>query len=252
MQASPPETGTTNENGFLQNSFIPFGGNLQKPVFWIILFVFFITIGIGYWLGGNLVISPENQLSDTSIIKTESNKRVITLLEVTDLTAEKPELISIWFIHINPGDKPHLGFSPVSSRGLEDETNLDLLGNFTLDESRNPSDKFIQLLGKLKVSSSGYVMLDQVAVKAFINWFEGSDGSEQISLENHSMAEYGQILRNICNSFPEFASKEVTEFPWTKLTPSHFSTSLRFNQVITNMSFLTSSNSPQCETVPIR
>lgn len=248
MQASPPDSGWNFENGFLQNLFDRIK-NRQKPVFWLVLFVFILFLGIGYGLGVHLVV--DNPSVEASYSTNTTDTRVITLLEVSDLLNPEPELISIWFIHLTPGDAPRLGFTPVSAVSLVDEPNFDLLAEFFLDANGTPSNKFLQSLRKLKVQSDGYVILDQVAVSAFINWFSVKDSAELIGLENHSMAEYGKILRGMCQAFPGITGIEMQELPWSKISADHFKTSLHFDQVMSDIRFLTASNSPRCEMVPL-
>jgi hypothetical protein len=251
MQASPPETGISDEDGFLQSSVHSLNNKLQKPFFWLTIFVFMFTVGIGYLLGNGLVVNNGNVSEKPSVYVGAEKDRVITLLEVSDFTEDEPELLSFWFIHLRPGDKPRLGFTPVSSITMQDDKNFKLLKQFSLDKNKRPSQKFLQEVGKLKVASSGYVLVDQVAVAAYINWFAGKDSGASINLENHSMSEYGQILREMCKTFPKIAESGIPEFPWSKFISSHLITSLSFDQVIINMNFLTSSISPQCEMVPL-
>jgi len=134
---------------------------------------------------------------------------------------------------------------------MPDDPNYELLGKFSLDMNGNPSIVFLNSLRKLKVVSTGYVVVDQVSSAAFVNWFTGKGLDEPLGLKAHSMTEYGQVLRSMCNAFPVIAKKSISEFPWTKYGPDHIRLSLSFTQVIENTAFLTSSNSPRCEMVPL-
>jgi hypothetical protein len=250
MQESPPGNSSSNLSGILLSFASGFSSFLVKPVFWIISAIFICTVGIGYWLGTNVVLS-DNQPLLAVIDNNASAERVITLLEVSDLTMDTPELLSIWFIHLSPDDQPRLGFTPVSSISMPDDPNFKLLSQFSLDKNGNPSVEFLNSLRKLKVDSTGYVVVDQVSAAAFINWFTGKGLDEALALEAHSMTEYGQVLRSMCNAFPGIAKKGISEFPWTKYGPDHIRLSLSFTQVIENTAFLTSSNSPRCEMVPL-
>jgi hypothetical protein len=248
MQATPPDSGRNYDNGFLQN-FFQRVKNLQRPILLPILFVFVLTMGIGYWLGSHLVVNKSGIVTEFSRTTTES--RVITLLEVSDFSIDEPELISIWVIHLAPGDIPRLGFTPVAAISMLDDPNSNLLTQFSLDENGAPSQIFLQSLRKINVHSDGYVVLDQVAISAFINWFSIKDDGEGFGLENHSMAEYGRILRGMCQAFPGLAVNEVKEIPWSKISDGHFKSSLQFDQVMSDIRFLTATVSPRCEMVPL-
>jgi hypothetical protein len=250
MQESPPENSSPQLNGILFSIASGFSRFLVKPAFWIVSAIFICTVGIGYWLGTNVVLSDNPSLL-ASVDNNTSTARVITLLEVSDLTMETPELLSIWYIHLSPDDQPRLGFTPVSSISMPDEPNFELLNQFSLDKNGYPSIEFQNSLRKLKVGSTGYVVVDQVSSAAFINWFTGKDLNDPLAFEAHSMTEYGQVLRSMCNAFPVIAKKGISEFPWTKYGPDHIRLSLSFTQVIENTAFLTATNSPRCEMVPL-
>jgi hypothetical protein len=148
-------------------------------------------------------------------------------------------------------ERPVLGFTPVTAVSMIDDENLPKLADFSLDSTGNPSQEFLKSLDKLKVPSSGYILIDRVSSTAFINWINGSEPGTPLELKNHSMAEYGQILRTMCGSLPIAANKGIPEFSWSKITPGNFRTSLLFSQVIENTAFLFANGSPRCEMVPL-
>ncbi|NMB54207.1 MAG: hypothetical protein GYA15_05850 [Leptolinea sp.] len=223
---------------------------MHKSKLWITFLVFILTLGVGYWLGENLVIK-HSTISSLSVSPIDtSSARVITLLEVNDLTQDKPELLSIWNIHLTPGDSPRLGFTPVAAISLPDDPNHALLDQFNLDENRSLSMNFMRSLSKNKVKSDGYIILDQTAIIAFVNWLSGKDTQEPIGLQNHSMSEYGLVLRSMCQSLTGFSESAHSEFPWSKFASTHFLTSLSFENVMANLSFITSTSAPHCEMVP--
>jgi hypothetical protein len=181
----------------------------------------------------------------------EEQNRVITLIEVTDLSEPQPAVLSVWFIHLIQSEQPSLGFTPVFSISMQDDPNSHALADFTLDANGNPSRDFLKSLDKLKVRSSGYVMVDQKSAAALVNWLTGTALDKPLELQQHTMAEYGQILRTMCNALPSDAEKGIGEFPWSKFTPDSLRTSLAFTQVIENTQFLFASGSPRCEMVSL-
>ena len=250
MRVSPPESGAHQPDGFTQKSILSKGLFLKKPIVWVSLLIFIVTILAGFQIGNNFVIRSDSQpvLMASSL---SSEETVITLLEVTDLGVEQPDLLSVWYIYILRGDNPRLGFTPVASLSMLDNPNADLLNTFTLDTNGNPSTDFLHVLQRTKVKSDGYIIMDQAAVTTFVNWFSGKDLNESIGMKTFSMAEYGLVLRGLCASFPNVAERASAEFPWSTVTPLHFKTSFGFNQVIQNMSFLTETISPHCEMVAL-
>ncbi len=250
MQNQKPLTGSSENPGILYTIMIRLMIFFSRKTIWYIAGIFFFCVFIGYWLGSRLVVS-----SDSAEIKpvqaVDSQSRVVTLIEVTDLSEPQPALLSVWFIHLMDNEKPVLGFTPVFSISMLEDENLPALSDFSLDSNGNPSESFLKSLNKLKVRSSGFILVDHKSASAFINWINGTELDKPLDLTNHSMAEYGQILRTMCGSLPSDAEKGITEFPWSKFTPTYFRTSLPFSQVIENTGFLFSNGSPRCEMVPL-
>ena len=250
MQNQTPETGISENAGFLSTIIIRLMVLLSRKAIWYIAGVFIISLLIGYWLGSKLVVSVSS--SNTAPIQVvDSQSRIITLIAVTDLSEPQPALLSVWFIHMINKERPVLGFTPVTAVSMIDDENLPKLADFSLDSTGNPSQEFLKSLDKLKVPSSGYILIDRVSSTAFINWINGSEPGTPLELKNHSMAEYGQILRTMCGSLPIAANKGIPEFSWSKITPGNFRTSLLFSQVIENTAFLFANGSPRCEMVPL-
>jgi hypothetical protein len=250
MRVSSPGSGAHNPDGYTPKSFSSNFLVLKKPIVWVSLLIFITAIGIGFQLGGTLVLRPESQqvFMASSL---QSEKTVITLLEVTDLGTDKPDLLSVWYIYIFRGENPRLGFTPVASISMLDEPNSKLLKEFSLDEYGNPSADFLSSLKRTKVNSDGYIIIDQAGVTTFLNWFMGKELTESTRMKTYSMSEYGQALRSLCAAFPLVADRGAGEFPWSTITPLHFQTSFGFSQVIQNMSFLTETLSPRCEMVAL-
>ena len=251
MQVSPSEPQSLSKEGFLQNSFKQMNGKLQNPILLLIVGVFFCMALVGYWIGSTMVVNSVG--SDFIFANTiqESNQVTYLLLETDDLSLSKPQLNSIWFIHLFPEDKTRLGFTPVVSLGAPENDDSYLLKQFSLDDKRYPSRDFLQTVSKKGFPIQNYVLVDKTSAAAFINWFAGKELTESIAIEMHTMAQYGQVLRGLCSSLSLPSQRGATDFPWSKITPNHFSTSLQFDNVINNLVFLTTPISPRCEMVPL-
>jgi hypothetical protein len=251
MQGNPLKTKSSESKGFLQNTYIQINNLVQKPDIWLILGIFLLTILIGFWIGTKMVVQLSESGLPLEITLQDSSKSTILLLEVNDLSESEPELISIWFIHLNTGEKPRLGFSPVLSIDMKDHKDFKLLKQFSLDSKRTPSREFLLAVTRKGFFTQNYIIVDKQSSIAFINWFAGKDLSDPIAIDDHTMAQYGQVLRNLCNSFALPSKNGSVDFPWSRIADDHFSTNLKFNQVLKNLSFLTSTNTPLCEMVPL-
>jgi hypothetical protein len=225
--------------------------NLQKPVLWLVICIFLVTVGAGYWIGTTMVVQPAGR--ESVFINSGENKSNTTylLLETDDLSNDEPQLLSIWFIHINTEGKPKLGFTPVVSIDMAEDDNYSLLDKFSLNAELQPNRDFLSAVAKKGFSSQNYILVDQNSSAAFINWFAGKELQTPLALDKHSMAEYGPILRGFCSSISSASERSLVDFPWSKIVPGHFSTSLQFNKVLSNLAFLTSPSTPHCEMVPL-
>jgi len=250
MENNSPDSGPTENLGILYMTLARLMAFFSRKGIWQIVVVFCLTVLLGYWLGSKLVVTTGIQELLPAPVDA-SRTQVITIIEVSDLTEPQPALLSVWFVHLIRNDQPALGFTPIFAITMQDDPNFENFSNFSLDANGNPSRDFLKSLEKLKVHTSGYVMLDQKSAAALVNWITGTALDKPLELQQHSMAEYGQILRTMCNALPADAEKGIGEFPWSKFTPDSIRTSLTFTQVMENTQFLFAAGSPHCEMVAL-
>jgi hypothetical protein len=250
MQSQSPETGSTENLGFIYKIMARLMVIFSRKGLLQIALIFVFTIFLGYWLGSKFVVT-DKIAGFKPVPSVDPSSSVITLIEVSDLSEPQPALMSVWFLHLIHNDQPVLGFTPVYAISMQDDPNFLTLSNFSLDEKGNPSYEYLKELEKLKVKTSGYVMVDQKSAASLVNWINGIALDKPLEIQHHTMAEYGQILRGMCATLPADAEKGIGEFPWMKFTPGSFRTSLSFTQVMENTSFLFSSSSPRCEMISL-
>jgi hypothetical protein len=251
MQVPPQKPQTINENGFLQNTFNQMNTTMQKPVLWLVICIFLLMTGAGFWIGTTMVVKPAGLEYAFTSSGENSKTNTYLLLETDDLSLDAPQLMSIWFIHITTGDKSKLGFTPVVSIDMVDSENYSLLQKFSITADKQPNQEFLSLVAKKGFSSQNYLIIDQKSTAAFINWFAGKELSNPLALDKHSMTQYGPVLRGFCSSLSSVSERGLVDFPWSKITPGHFLTSLHFTRVISNLELLTSPKTSHCEMVPL-
>lgn len=251
MQVPPEKPYINNENGFLQNVFNQMNKTVQKPVLWLVIGIFLITVGVGFWIGNTMVIKSANLEYGYASLNVSEKPNTILLLETDDLSLEEPQLLSIWFIHVNSGEKPKLGFTPVVTIDMVDNEDFYLLQKFSITPEKQPNREFLKLVAKKGFPSQNYIIVDQKSAAAIINWFAGKELANPLALDQHSIEQYGPVLRGFCGSLASVSDKGLLDFPWSKITPDHFSTSLQFDRVLSNFAHLTSPKTPHCEMVPL-
>jgi hypothetical protein len=251
MQVNSSETQPPKVEGFLQKSFKQLNDKVQKPLFWLVISIFLLMALTGYWIGSTMVVQPVGtEITFTNAVQDSGNKTYL-LLELDDLSLPKPRLNSIWYVHLYPGDKPRLGFTPLVSIDMTENEDFKLLQQFSLDSNRLPTREFLHAVAKKGFSSQNYIMIDQISAASFLNWFAGKNFTDSVAIEKHTMTQYGQALRGLCSSLSLPSERGIIDFPWSKVFPNHFSTSLQFTQVMENIAFLTSPVPPRCEMVPL-
>jgi hypothetical protein len=251
MQEKSPDTQSSKVEGFLHNSFSKMNEKTQKPVFWIVIGVFLIMGLTGYWIGSTMVVQTGDPESFYKISEENSDSSTYLLLEVDDLTLESPKLFSIWFIHINNEGKPSLGFTPVVTNDQKDSDDIKLLQDFPLDSNNLPSREFLKVIASKGFTTNNFVIVDQTSISAFINWFSAKELLEPTILTDHTMVQYGQVLRAFCATLASPSERGIVDFPWSNIIPGHFYSSNNLNTVIENFGFLVSPNTPKCEMVPL-
>ena len=251
MQVPPEKPKTIITNGFLLSAFIQMNNNVQKPVLWLVICIFFMMAGAGYWIGTTMVIKPGGTEYAYTNSGDNSGINTVLILETDDLSQTEPQLLSIWFIHINSGDKPKLGFTPVVTIDMVDSEDYNLLQKFSINPKQQPGNEFLSLVAKKGFPTQNYIIIDQKSAAGFVNWFAGKEFSNPLVLDMHSMAQYGPVLRGFCSSLSSVQERGLVDFPWSKVTPDHFATSLQFARVISNLAQLTSPKTPHCEMIPL-
>jgi hypothetical protein len=251
MQEKYTETSSSKSDGFLQKSLNNLNEKSQKPLFWLVIIIFAVMGLIGYGIGSTMVVQTAGSNPGFDLPSQASNSTTYVVLEVDDLSAAKPELLSIWFVHLKKGEKNYLGFTPVITADQTENADLALLKNYSLDGQNNPTHDLLNAIAKKGFPTTNYMVVDQKSSAALINWFTGKELSDPIFENSRTMTEYGKVLRSFCSTLSLPSDRGNQDFPWTKIIPEHFKTSINFTRAIENLEFLTSPNTPKCEMVPL-
>jgi hypothetical protein len=154
-------------------------------------------------------------------------------------------------VHLSNNEDPSLGFTPLAVKDQLNEINSDLYMIKTIDENLQPTNDLIRTVNKTGFKVSGFIMVDKISSTAIINWFSGKDLEEPLEMSNHSMVQYGQILRSLCKSLIAPAERGNTDFPLSIFAHKHFNSTLQLTTTITDITFLTSLDTPRCHMVPL-
>jgi hypothetical protein len=125
------------------------------------------------------------------------------------------------------------------------------LEKYPLGANNLPSHEFLKVLARKGFPTTNYIIVDQISIAAFINWFSGEELLKPVEITSHSIVDYGKVLRSFCSTLSKPAERETFDFPWSKITSGHFITSSNFNTTMNDFSFLISPHTPKCEMVPM-
>mgnify|MGYP000968908717 FL=1 len=221
------------------------------------LFAFF-----GYKVASTLFapdVDATNTEVPTEVVQTGSPTQVpqqnYLLIHVTDMTVEKPELISVWAVFIYQTTPPQFMFVPLfPSYDAAVQRRLDR--KFSLTKDLQPSSWFLSQVEKsYDMQVSGYILSDNAGVGYAGQWLTGqvtANASVPAVSDNekHLMRLTGQTAyQQVCALFStNTANNFFSAIDWTLLLPSHFSTDLTFDTIsLTTNQVIRASSPVQCE-----
>jgi hypothetical protein len=193
---------------------------LLKPPFWTFYAaVSAVFLVLGAWAGASFAKWPSIQTMLTeeeagqNATLTDTGQRNLLIIGVDSLDREDPRLESLWLLLYLPGRSPVtcMPLYPGVSRAGSLEENP-FVQAFGLDRSGKPEPAFFDRLRHEQVWWSGYVLLDEYALAAFIDHLGGlemdgrrMDGVQALQgipqpWQDRAGALGGQValLRSIC------------------------------------------------------
>lgn len=235
---------------------------MKKITIAFVIIIFGLFAYFGYKAASKLFAPGEEAAPTeipTEVIQVESPTQVpqqnYLLIHVNDMTADKPELISVWAVFVYQTTPPQFMFMPLYP-SYDAAVQRRLARKFSLNADLKPADRFISQVEKsYDMQTAGYILSDNLGVGYATQWLTGQ-GVTNASVpavsdnEKHLMRLTGQTTyQQICALFSSgTANSFFSAIDWTLLLPTHFSTDLSFDTISLTTNQVTHAGSPvQCE-----
>jgi hypothetical protein len=213
---------------------------MRKLFFFIAAVVFIGCVFFGFKAASKLFSQrAENQNNNIEIPQAHLIQSNYLLGLVNDLSADKPQLISVWGVLNYPSSPPQVVFLPLYPTA-NTETNREISSAFDLSNTKKIPGRSIGKLGEaVDLEFDGYFVTDNTALMRFaayanletLELFSKPAESTEISLAvQNSINSFFTALCQLCmtgasNSF-------FSKIEWSQLLPDHFSTDLSFEELM--------------------
>ena len=219
---------------------------MRKIVIFLTVLVFLACLGFGLYTSykpeeNKNQAENENIPAVTPVSQFQNN---YLLIHVDNLTADMPQLISIWGV-IAYFPEPKLIFQALYP--LPTATNADIQTSFSLSSQKVPDPKFLRAMAQInQITWDNYILVDTLTfdlVGQFV--FGGSLNLESIS--NPLPAEI-PYMQAICGTFSNQGKDFLEGFRWKEIIPDHFKTNISLDYGLANLDKLLAPGLPvQCE-----
>lgn len=213
---------------------------MRKLFFFIAAVVFLGCVFFGFKAASKLFAErAENQASISETPQTSLIQSNYLLVLVNDLSAEKPQLISLWGVLNFPSITPQVVFLPLFP-ATNAEFNGEITSVFNLSTTNQISNRSI---GKIEqvvdLSFDGYFVTDNTALLRFAAYSNlekleifnaPAESSESIMALQNNISSFFTALCQLCKTGA--SNSFFSQIEWSLLLPDHFSTDQSFEELM--------------------
>ena len=213
---------------------------MKKLFIFIAAVVFLGCVFFGYKAASNLF--AERAQNQNNIIETPQTSLVQSnylLVLVNDLSADKPQLISLWGVLNYPSVPPQVVFLPLFPT-TSAEFNREISSVFDLSNSKQISARSIRKMEQIvDLTFDGYFIADNSALLRFAAYanleklevFNGpAESSDSIIAVQDNINSFFTALCQLCKTGA--SNSFFSQIEWSQLLPDHFSTDLSFEELM--------------------
>ncbi len=210
-----------------------------------ILIILFVACGvIGILLANQFVDSDDQKTPEPVVYPTRTagapgdGQTNLVLLRVNDLSADQPQLVSIWIAFLGPADYPGLTVMMLYPNPDAPDQVQSLADAFSLGEDKLPVQTFWQELAAYKFTWDGYLLADSQAITAVSGWINNNQSQLQArpadSPEGYRIIqdEETSVFRNICSTLGSADDAAGPVPDWGSIIPLHMRTDLTFEAMM--------------------
>lgn len=217
---------------------------MNKAILLLAGVLFVIGVLLGAQVGSRIV--PQSMAAASAIqlesVQRSENQQNILLVQINDLEAESPQVISLWAAFFYQSNPPQLMLLPLPLDEGKDSSNLPAWP--ALNSAIQP-DIFVQAAAeRYKLQLDGFVAIDDAGLQHFGTWFDGKVGNP---VKAANTAE--KFLESFCQTVQSSeAGKDAVKVRWSQVLPGHLRTNLSFDSFMRSWDTLFNSPSlANCE-----
>jgi hypothetical protein len=219
----------------------------------VVIIVFFACATIGYNVATRFDHPQQADLPAPAATAGTNNEQYnMLIVQVNQLDAEKPELVSVWFISLffQEDSAPLITFAQLYAPWSGTTSARLLSKTFSLDANGEPAQGFWKAIQSQKIKWDAYFVVDDFSVQRTLEWLNGP--GDYISPLN-TAADTNTLVGQICRSMAGINVREGSAFDWNGLAPLHFRSNLRMEIGMGYWNRVTGASKPvTCDTVLAR
>jgi hypothetical protein len=213
---------------------------MRKLFLFIAAVVFIGCVYFGFKAASNLFAArSENQNNNITTPQTNPVQSNYLIVLVNDLTADKPQLISLWGVFTYPSNPPRVVFLPLYPTAIS-ETNREISSAFDLSNTKKITGRSIgKFEDAVDLSFDGYFVTDNAGLLRFADYanletLEIFNAPAEASESIHSLeVSINSFFTSVCGFFKTGASNSFfSKIEWSQLLLDHFSTDLPFEEMM--------------------
>lgn len=226
--------------------------------FWIVSGLVLLSgfIYLGFYLTETYLLPVINDPTTNEKPLSLDYQRAILVVQIDDMTAQNPNLLSMWVFFISNADSSQIIIKSIYPTVTDAPQTTPLARSFSVSRQNQLSKSFLHEVGKLKIPYNNIIILDQNAFKTIAEWITAHAINlspilpQTIDDAQNSLVQDAAVLNEICRYLPEKTSSRGPVPAWDSLISSHFSSDFLFDDMILLWDLLTSDQtSLQCEVI---
>ena len=226
--------------------------------FWIVAGLVLLSgfIYLGFYLTETYLLPVINDPTPNEKPLSLDYQRAILVVQIDDMTAQNPNLLSMWVFFISNADSSQIIIKSIYPTVTDAPQTTPLARSFSVSRQNQLSKSFLHEVAKLKIPYNNIIILDQSAFKTIAEWITAHAINlspilpQTIDDAQNSLVQDAAVLNEICRFLPGETSSRGPAPAWNSLISSHFSSDFSFDDMILLWDLLTSDQtSLQCEVI---
>jgi hypothetical protein len=227
----------------------------------LILLLVIILVFAGCAIVGYNIASKINPPVESGVLGQEGGapppqveQHNFMIVRVDDLLAEKPSLISVWYVSlfIVNKDPSSLTLAQIYPPRVPSPKSVTLSRAFSVSAERDPVPAFWSSVKQYGFNWEGYIMYDTEGANLFLQWLVGPNDFQGALDEAAKDPDNSlRMAEQTCQSITDSSGRSIGQFDWGQVVPNHFRSSIRLETGLAYWDRMTKKGSSvTCEFLP--